>query len=335
MTAATSNDVGPRASAIPCWTRRVLVAAGVYNLLWGAAVVFAPLLWFRVLGMEAPRYPSLWQCVGMIVGVYGVGYLIAAANPVRHWPIVFVGLLGKLFGPLGFLKAAWSGELPWNWGWLLLLNDLIWWVPFAAILYHVFRVASDTSQGCAALPLAAALDEVRGHRNFTLGELSDRAPTLVVFLRHAGCTFCREALAEMEERKALFQRAGVTLAIVHMGKPMDGTLTLYRHGLEFAHHFSDPNCTLYRAFGLSRGSLGELVSPTVALRGLSAMLRGHGLGKIAGDGFRMPGAFVLIDRKIAASHIAAHAADQPDYAGLLKAAAAQRTAAAELTAATL
>ena len=54
--------------------------------------------------------------------------------PVRHWPIVLVGLLGKVFGPLGFLDAALRGDLPWRCGWLILTNDLIWWLPFALLL---------------------------------------------------------------------------------------------------------------------------------------------------------------------------------------------------------
>ena len=41
--------------------------------------------------------------MGMIVGVYGIGYLIAARDPRTHWPIVLVGLLGKVFGPIGFV----------------------------------------------------------------------------------------------------------------------------------------------------------------------------------------------------------------------------------------
>ncbi|MBI2761531.1 MAG: hypothetical protein HYX51_08915 [Chloroflexi bacterium] len=67
---------------------------------------------FRWAGMEEPTYPESWQCLGMVVGVYGAGYLIAATNPLRHWPIVFVGLLGKILGPIGFLNAALSGTLP-------------------------------------------------------------------------------------------------------------------------------------------------------------------------------------------------------------------------------
>jgi hypothetical protein len=70
----------------------------------------------------------------MIVGVYGIGYAIAASNPLRHWPIVLLGLLGKIFGPIGFVWAASHGELPWIAGLTILTNDVIWWLPFALIL---------------------------------------------------------------------------------------------------------------------------------------------------------------------------------------------------------
>jgi hypothetical protein len=72
----------------------------------------------------------------MIVGVYGLGYLVAAGDPVRHWPIVLVGLLGKVFGPIGFAWAVWQGRLPLAFGATIVFNDLIWWAPFAALLWH-------------------------------------------------------------------------------------------------------------------------------------------------------------------------------------------------------
>jgi small multidrug resistance pump len=102
--------------------------------------VLFPALFFRWLRLEQPNYPELWQCLGMVVGVYGIGYGIAAFDPVRHWPIVLVGWLGKLFGPIGFLQAVWQGRLPWRFGWLNVTNDLIWLVPFALILRYAYRI---------------------------------------------------------------------------------------------------------------------------------------------------------------------------------------------------
>ena len=124
--------------------RAVLVAAAVYNVLWGGFVVLFPLALFRVLGMELPNYPQIWQCVGMIVGVYGVGYAAAALDPLRHWPIVLVGLLGKIFGPVGFLSAVFQGTLPLSFGLTLLTNDLIWSFPFSLILLRTYQTYKAT-----------------------------------------------------------------------------------------------------------------------------------------------------------------------------------------------
>lgn len=121
--------------------KTVLLLAAAYNLAWGAAVVLLPGLAFDLAGMAPPRYPEIWQCVGMIVGVYGVGYAVAAFDPLRHWPIVLVGLLGKVLGPVGFLDAALRGALPWAFGWTILLNDLVWWWPFGSILLRARRAA--------------------------------------------------------------------------------------------------------------------------------------------------------------------------------------------------
>lgn len=115
-----------------------LKLAGIYNVIWGGIAILFPIYSFEILGMRAPLYPQLWQCIGMIVGVYGLGYWIAATNPLVHWPIILVGFLGKIFGPLGFAGALIQGELPLIFGVHIITNDLIWWVPFFLILKNVF-----------------------------------------------------------------------------------------------------------------------------------------------------------------------------------------------------
>lgn len=100
---------------------------------------------FEMINMTPPRYLELWQCIGMIVGVYGVGYIIAAFAPARHWPIVLVGFLGKIFGPIGMAFAVSNGTLPLSFGLANVTNDLIWLVPFALVLVHAWRRHSQTS----------------------------------------------------------------------------------------------------------------------------------------------------------------------------------------------
>jgi small multidrug resistance pump len=116
------------------WQGAVLKAAAVYNLLWGAWAVLFPNHFFELTGMDLPRHPMIWQGMGMVIGVYGLGYWWASYAPIRHWPIVAVGFLGKIFGPIGFVFNYLQGIVPAAFGFTLITNDLIWWIPFFLIL---------------------------------------------------------------------------------------------------------------------------------------------------------------------------------------------------------
>jgi hypothetical protein len=288
-----------RPPAPPAWIVWTLRAAGIYNVLWGAAVVLFPAQPFAWLGMPPPNYPELWQCIGMVVGVYGVGYWIAASDPARHWPIVLVGWLGKVLGPIGFLNAALAGSLPWSFGLVNVANDLVWWVPFTLILYYAWRTNSAPAVG-RELRLAEAIGKIRSEQGHTIGELSAGAGVLLVFIRHAGCTFCREALADLAAERATIESRGLRLAVVHMSGPQPGAELLARYGLADVDHFSDPDCRLFRAFDLARGTAGQVLGPAIWWRGLWALMR-HGVGKLDGDGFQLGGTFLVRDGKIVAA----------------------------------
>ncbi|MGA0121858.1 MAG: alkyl hydroperoxide reductase [Gaiellales bacterium] len=124
--------------------KAVLAVAAVYNIAFGAWAVLFPGSAFALAGLDPPTYPELWQCIGMIVGVYGIGYAIAARDPVRHWPIVLVGLLGKILGPIGFLGAIASERVPLEAGLIIVTNDLIWWPGFALALWVAWRAQRAT-----------------------------------------------------------------------------------------------------------------------------------------------------------------------------------------------
>lgn len=119
------------------WMGVTLKIAAVYNILWGAWVVLLPNHFFELTGMEPLNHPMIWQGMGMVIGVYGLGYWWASYNPITHWPIVAVGMLGKLFGPAGFIMNYFTGAAPAEFGYTLITNDLIWWIPFGLILREV------------------------------------------------------------------------------------------------------------------------------------------------------------------------------------------------------
>ena len=123
----------------PQWMKYVLIAAGIYNIIWGIFTIILPDFYFSFSGMPVSNYPEIWQCVGMIVGVYGIGYIIAAYDPLKHWPIIFVGLLGKILGPIGYLNALAKGTFTLKAGLTNITNDLIWWIPFTMILLAAYK----------------------------------------------------------------------------------------------------------------------------------------------------------------------------------------------------
>ena len=112
-----------------------LLAAGIYNLVWGILSIALPTLQLDILGIPTSDIVViLWQCIGMIVGVYGIAYIIAATDPNTHWPVVLVGLLGKIFGIMGMLFYIANGTIPVEFGLTCFLNDLFWIPAFASIL---------------------------------------------------------------------------------------------------------------------------------------------------------------------------------------------------------
>ncbi len=295
------------------WMRSVLTVASLYNLIWGAWVVLFPAAIFRLLAMSPPHELWIWKCLGMVVGVYGVAYAFAAVDPVRHWPVVAAGLLGKVLGPLGLVSAARSGELPWRFGWVCLTNDLIWWVPFALILRAAWRNFRLEPEHGRSLPWQ------RAHTEWgqALGELSFETPVLLVALRHGGCTFCREALALLAESRPEIEAGGTRIVLAHMGTPDAGAALAARYGLQDLARVADPNRLLYRAVGLRRGSIREVLGPHVLWRGLTVGVLGrHGVAIPVTDPFQMGGAFLLHQGRIEREFRYRDAADRPDFTAL-------------------
>lgn len=305
----------PRPAPTPTWLRRTLVLAGIYNLLWGGWVVLFPGSLFALAGLEPPVYPAIWQCVGMIVGVYGIGYLIASRDPVRHWPIVLVGLLGKVLGPIGFVYAALiTDQLPGAFIWTIIPNDLIWWVPFSMLLIHSARTLQggghDTAQ---SMGINAALRAHHDQHATPLSVLSDESPVMLVFLRHLGCTFCLETLQDLRAQRERIESRGVRPVIVHMSDDQSAEALFERYGLGDLSRVSDPEQALYRAFELRRAGVIDLFGPRVWGQGLRAVLRGNGVGRLRGDGFQMPGVFIVHRGRVVEGYRHKAAGDRPGY----------------------
>ncbi len=169
--------------------------------------------------------------------------------------------------------------------------------------------------------IAAALDQKRTQQGATLSVLSLLSPVLVVFLRHPGCTFCRESISDIARSRKAIEGAGVRIVLVHHGDTAAIQSLLNRRGLEGMDRIYDADLSLYRAFGLKRGTTSQLVGPKTWFRGtVAGILHGHGVGRVGGDPFQMPGAFLIHNCRMVRSFRHTTAADRPDYEGLAGAA---------------
>jgi len=148
------------------WASLVLFLAAAYNLVWGTLACSIPTRMLAWYGIDAPDRPELWQCIGMLVGLYGIAYWFASRNPHALWPIVLVGLLGKILGPVGTAVGIAQGRLPWDFAWANVTNDLVWLAPFAWVL-KVVRSTPDPSTPSRGLGTLTLYERVLG-RNYAL-----------------------------------------------------------------------------------------------------------------------------------------------------------------------
>lgn len=173
------------------------------------------------------------------------------------------------------------------------------------------NVPSETVRSGQGLDLPAASP---------LRSLDPHSPALVVFLRSFGCTFCREAMADVAAVKSRIQSEGAQIAFVHGGSPDEAAPWFAKYRLGDVTIVSDPARAHYRAFGLERMNVPALIHPQVWTRGAACALA-HGFGVQTLEMMRqLPGVFVIQNGAILGEFRHRTAADRPDYLALVMAA---------------
>lgn len=152
----------------------------------------------------------------------------------------------------------------------------------------------------------------------SIAVLSDQQPVLLIFLRHGGCTFCRQALADLAKQRSQLEADGILPVVVFMqSSPTDSAL-LTKYGLKDLLVVADPACELYQAYQLQKLKVKQMFSPSVFFKGFrAAILKGHGFGKVCGDIWQLSGVFLIHRGEILAAHVHRDAADRTDYCELV------------------
>jgi hypothetical protein len=140
--------------------RIAFALAGCYNLAFGLWAGFWPNAFFDWFTIDPPRYPGIWACLGMVVGVYGLLYWYAATRLDAAWPVIAVGLLGKVLGPIGMVLSI-GDDWPRRLALICIYNDVIWWLPFGLFLLRGARtgrlIASLAPWICVVVHTAAVM----------------------------------------------------------------------------------------------------------------------------------------------------------------------------------
>lgn len=296
----------------------LMKGTGVYFLVLGALLLFNPALPFRLFGEANPAPYLMWRWLGAIAAAYGLGLALGATQPSRNWRLVFVGFLATLIVALLTGAGLWRETLSATLGWSALIALLIALIPLNVLLKNIANEPAGEVPP-EPLPKDLNLENYKTHEGRSLASLSNESPVLLVLLRHLGCTFCRETLADIASRRQEIESAGARIVFAHMGEDEKAAYLFERYRLEDIPRISDPDARLYRALGLPRASFMQVYGPGMWKYVIqSVLLDGHGMGQIVGDRFQMPGAFLIHRDTVVGGFRHQRISDHPDYLSIVR-----------------
>lgn len=160
----------------------------------------------------------------------------------------------------------------------------------------------------------ALLDAPVTGLNLIPGRLRDQLgvePTLLVFLRHLGCLFCRETVQDL---RAISEGVPAFPPLLFFTQSTPVELRAFlRRDWPTARAVSDPERFFYAAFGIERMSPLGLLRPALWRAERRARAKGVESGERSGDIWRMPGVFVVAGARVLWTHEFRHAGDHPDW----------------------
>jgi peroxiredoxin len=147
--------------------------------------------------------------------------------------------------------------------------------------------------------------------------------TLVLgFIRHFGCPQCKEMLSELVQVIPGLKRAGFNVAVITQGEPAE-TASFCQQYAPGILCLCNPDRSIYRAFGLPRGSLTQTILSQQVWKANNRVKKENGwkpeLPPRGQDALQMSGLFIIgSDGRIRLPYYYDHIADHPPVELLLK-----------------
>ncbi len=127
------------------WMRRLLYFVGCYNLLAGLTMLVFYHECFKFIGVPKPHLMLPVQLVGMLVGLFGVGYIMVARNPVENRNLLVLGFWSKALGSSLGVGYVMLGKLPPVFLVILFFADIMYLPPFWVVMHRLRALAAGKS----------------------------------------------------------------------------------------------------------------------------------------------------------------------------------------------
>ena len=138
------------------WMHLLLKFAGGYNLIAGLSMILFYHEGFKLMGIPKPEFSLPIQLVGLLVGLFGIGYLMVDRAPVQNRNVLLLGFLSKLLGPMLAIGYVVKGDLPLSMIPVLFFADTIYLIPF----WMIYRKASQLGRQSQLAEVLAKRDLV-------------------------------------------------------------------------------------------------------------------------------------------------------------------------------
>ena len=121
----------------------VLRIAGYWNLLAGLGMILFYHEGFKALGAVKPSPSLSIQVLGVLVALFGWGYHLVAADPVRNRNLLMLGFWSKAAATIFSVAYVAFGRLPWWFALVVFLADTVYLPPFFVILRQIDNAAEE------------------------------------------------------------------------------------------------------------------------------------------------------------------------------------------------
>jgi small multidrug resistance pump len=123
------------------WMRYLLRFAGTFNLLAALGMIVFHHEGYKLLGVPKPTLVLPIQVMGILVGLFGVGYHLVAHNPIENRNLLVLGFWSKALSSVACLWYVGVGKLPLGFVPVLFFSDIIYLPPFYLIIRRLRHLA--------------------------------------------------------------------------------------------------------------------------------------------------------------------------------------------------